>query len=98
MTHSVPVMTYSDPTVHVQYTGTYKIAAIKTLRSIFGLELRAAKDLVEWRGGFIVNRMVMDLLNAEYGRNVQSYADTANCGMFETMSILPPAINMARIG
>lgn len=56
-----PQMEYSKK-IRVRYAGTEVIPAIKTLRYMFGLTLKSAKQTIEWEGGFMLPEAVMGLL------------------------------------
>lgn len=92
----VPQMTYSDNNVRARYDGNLKISAIKTVRSVFGLDLRAAKDLVEWPGGFTIHRNVFDTLNSIFRDNAKMYDGDYVIGAFVIMEEFPEPINMTR--
>ena len=45
-------LSYDIKTTKIVYSGTNKISAIKTIRDIYGLNLRGAQHIVEYEGGF----------------------------------------------
>lgn len=69
----VPRMTYLSGNVstqvRIEFIGRNKIQAIRAVRDIFGLSLRAAKDLIEWPGGFVVSPRLFQIIKNEYMNN-----------------------------
>ena len=71
-----PTMSYAGQyIVRIQYVGLNKIGAIKVIRDAYGLTLKAAKELVEWPGGWLTTKEVLSLLKTLY----MSYGNSEYC-------------------
>lgn len=55
--------------ITVRYVGNSKLEAVKTLRAVFGIGLRAAKDCVEHPAGF-------NLTHRDFGLLITVYRDS----------------------
>jgi hypothetical protein len=49
-----PPLTYTSR-VRIEFIGKAKVSAIRAVRSVTGLSLKSAKDVIEWPGGFAVS-------------------------------------------
>ena len=59
-------LTYDTKKIKIVYTGSRKISAITTIRDIYGLGLKSAKDVVEYEGGFLVTTTMLDIIRNLY--------------------------------
>lgn len=62
-----PAMTYEDyGRIRIEFIGSKKIAAIRALRIVTGLDVRSAKNAIEWPGGFVVSPFIYAAIVEKY--------------------------------
>ena len=89
---NVPEMTYTpNAGIRIEYVGRNKISAIKAVRNVYGLTLKAAKDVIEWPGGWVTTDAVMKLLQKEYSSSNYHEHVPEN---WQVVKIRPEPINL----
>ena len=87
---------YDTKTVKVVYKGVNKIFAVKTIREIYGLTLKSAKDIVEYEGGFLVTTTMLDIIRNLYESKIGNFTNTDfnNNDWHVIPETLPPIENL----
>ena len=88
---TAPKPSYSRQ-IRVRYRGERKIAAIKALRAVFGLDLKSAKDIVEWWGGFLTTPEMLAQVIREYTDN--AFHSGGSITDWETITPLPDPVQL----